>query len=185
MNHPLRLLAAATLASAAGFAPLTSQAADGVLAACIGKATGTMRLADPAGTCRSGETPVSWNVQGPQGPQGPAGPQTFMSAVVLASGTIQVLNKPAGSTFTVTRTAPGNYLVAVSGLGNTCPLPSVSSFSPVLVYLGGGGCGQGTLSIPVVSSNNADTTFTITVTGLQEASSTGLRSQALTRLGGE
>lgn len=44
-----------------------------LLAACIGKATGTMRLADPGGSCRSGETPVTWNIQGPQGAPGPQG----------------------------------------------------------------------------------------------------------------
>lgn len=44
-----------------------------VIFACVSKA-GDVRIVASAAACRKGETPVSWNTQGPQGPQGTQGP---------------------------------------------------------------------------------------------------------------
>ena len=76
---------------------------------------GVRRLIDAGGTCRSGESLVTWNIQGPQGapgaqgvpgvpgapgsngapgPQGPAGTQTLINAVVYGDGSILTAAKP-------------------------------------------------------------------------------------------
>jgi type VI secretion system secreted protein Hcp len=41
--------------------------------ACVG-ADGALRIRDPKETCLSNETPLTWNIVGPQGPQGEPGP---------------------------------------------------------------------------------------------------------------
>ncbi len=69
-----RVLAALPVAAALMAAPSAAPAAD-VLYACIGKTAGLMRLVEAGASCRSGETLVSWNVQGVPGPQGAQGPQ--------------------------------------------------------------------------------------------------------------
>jgi hypothetical protein len=48
---------------------------DGVIDACYLKNGGALRVIDSAASCKSGETSLSWNQQGPTGPQGPAGAQ--------------------------------------------------------------------------------------------------------------
>ena len=74
------LLAAGAAAAAIGGGTLAATAAShddaspSVIKACANKASGRLRLAGPAGTCRHGERLVSWNVQGPTGAPGPAGP---------------------------------------------------------------------------------------------------------------
>lgn len=47
---------------------------DPVVHACV-DAKGAIRLVNGSTTCKSTETGISWNKQGPIGPQGPAGPQ--------------------------------------------------------------------------------------------------------------
>ena len=52
-------------------------AAGGVIYACVNNATGAVRIVNNA-KCSPGETPLQWNIVGPQGPAGPqgiAGPQ--------------------------------------------------------------------------------------------------------------
>jgi hypothetical protein len=48
--------------------------ADGVLRACADK-HGNLRMVDSLDECRRNETPVLWNIRGPQGPTGEIGPQ--------------------------------------------------------------------------------------------------------------
>lgn len=66
-----------------------------------------------AGTgCRSGESRLTWNVQGPQGApgcQGPASPQTMTNAVVNHDGSMAASGVPAGAPLTVTRDAPCSW----------------------------------------------------------------------------
>lgn len=50
-------------------------AADGALYACFPNDGGRVRIVSSLAECRSTETGVSWNVQGPSGPQGEQGPQ--------------------------------------------------------------------------------------------------------------
>jgi hypothetical protein len=76
------LVALAALLTAGGVAYATVPGNDTVFAACMLKATGTIRLIDqtlPSSNlrshCTSLETQISWNQQGPQGIQGPEGIQ--------------------------------------------------------------------------------------------------------------
>lgn len=46
-----------------------------VIHACQRTADGGIRIVSEGTTCRTGETPLSWNVQGPEGPAGPQGEQ--------------------------------------------------------------------------------------------------------------
>jgi type VI secretion system secreted protein Hcp len=87
----LALIAVAILVAAGTYAVASIPDSGGVVTACwyhVQDGTtpfGTLRLIDPslAGTgattdqysCRSTETQVTWNQQGPTGPSGPAGPQ--------------------------------------------------------------------------------------------------------------
>jgi hypothetical protein len=50
-------------------------AAEGeIIYACVNPA-GQVRIVDGPGACRSQETLLQWNVEGPEGPQGPQGPE--------------------------------------------------------------------------------------------------------------
>lgn len=55
---------------------------NGVIHACysnntplLGNGSGAVRIIDSAATCKSNETAITWNQQGPAGSQGPTGPQ--------------------------------------------------------------------------------------------------------------
>ena len=48
---------------------------DGVIHACYTKPTSLLRIADEGAECRSNETALAWNREGPPGPAGPPGPQ--------------------------------------------------------------------------------------------------------------
>ena len=83
-----------------------------VISGCYLKSGGSLRVLDPSATsCKSGETSLAWNVQGPtgltgpqgvQGPQGPIGPQGIQG-VTGATGPAG----PAGPNWNVyTVTAP-------------------------------------------------------------------------------
>lgn len=194
----------ATLAAAGAFlatwaAPAAADS--GVLAACVGKQAGVMRLIDAGGTCRSGESLVTWNIQGPQGapgaqgvpgvpgapgsngapgPQGPAGAQTLINAVILGDGSILTAAKPPGSTLTVVRDSAGSYVVNVTGLGNTCPLPMAMAYgSNAVMAMGGGSCIAGALDINIYTTTKTDSGFVLLVTGLSNpTSAAAVRSRA-------
>ena len=76
VRRPLLLLAALGLVLAAGAAlagQSTPQRAKGVIFACAQKQGGRLRVVAGAGSCRRGEQPLAWNIQGPQGKRGPSG----------------------------------------------------------------------------------------------------------------
>lgn len=107
MHNHLRSAATLALACAGWIAgPAPALAADTTISACVGKATGVMRVTDAGTGCRSGETLLTWNVQGPQGP---AGPQTMINAVVNHDGSLAASGVPAGAPLTVTRDAPCSW----------------------------------------------------------------------------
>ena len=112
-----RLVLAVTVVvalTAAGVAFATIPDSSGVIHGCYTKSGGSLRVIDASVTsCKSGETELDWNVQGPagpkgdtgppgpagptgpagqtgpQGPQGPAGtPATALRAVMTADGTL-------------------------------------------------------------------------------------------------
>ena len=61
------LISAAALATAAGDAPTTIEA-------CRNTRHGLVRIVFSANACKSNETHVSWDVEGPAGPAGPRRP---------------------------------------------------------------------------------------------------------------
>ena len=69
---------ALTLVLLAGGAAVGSNAlaqeGETVIQACRHTVTGRLRAVAAPAACRSSETPISWNQQGPTGPAGPAGP---------------------------------------------------------------------------------------------------------------
>jgi type VI secretion system secreted protein Hcp len=77
LRYALPTLAAAGAGAAVAVAAIP--AADGTIHACINGAStppGAVRIIDDATqTCAAGETPLTWNQQGPPGPAGPTGPQ--------------------------------------------------------------------------------------------------------------
>ena len=76
VRRPLVLVAALALVLAGGAAlagQSTPHRAKGVIFACAQKQGGRLRVVGGAGSCRRGEQPLSWNIQGPQGKRGPSG----------------------------------------------------------------------------------------------------------------
>jgi Lamin Tail Domain/Collagen triple helix repeat (20 copies) len=76
VRRPLLLLAALALVVAAGAALAGHSAprrAKGVIFACAQKQGGRLRVVAGAGSCRRGEQPLAWNIQGPHGKRGPSG----------------------------------------------------------------------------------------------------------------
>jgi hypothetical protein len=70
------IAAGAALLVAAGVAYATIPGPDGVIHGCYARSGGSLRVIDASVTnCKSTETSLDWNVQGPQGPAGPPGSQ--------------------------------------------------------------------------------------------------------------
>ena len=183
MHTHLRSAATLALACAGWIAgPAPALAADTTISACVGKATGVMRVTDAGTGCRSGETLLTWNVQGPQGP---AGPQTMINAVVNHDGSLAAAGVPAGATLTVTRIAPGSFDVLVNGLGTSCPLPMAMAYGTnAVMSMGGGYCNGGVLSINIFNSSGTESGFVLLVTALGPATAgaaTAPRTPAVTR----
>lgn len=61
------------LGAAGGVAYAKVTGSGGTINACYAPGS-YLHLAGPTGSCRAGETALSWNQQGPAGPAGPAGP---------------------------------------------------------------------------------------------------------------
>jgi len=129
----------------------------GVITGCYLKSGGTIRVVDPAATtCKSNETTIEWNVQGPMGaagatgatgatgstgatgPQGPsdayvANEKGSFAAIPIHSGLTTILTLPA--------VPPGNYVIhavaAISGPSTTttteCGL--LGDVSPLSVFV--------------------------------------------------
>jgi hypothetical protein len=67
---PLALVAGVALAAQ----PTGRRPSNAVINACVKKGTGQVRVVRAGAACRRGESPLSWNAQGPAGPRGAAGP---------------------------------------------------------------------------------------------------------------
>jgi hypothetical protein len=67
------ILVATGLAAGLGTMALATGANDTVHYACVIDSSGAMRLVGEGDTCRSNETQISWNAQGPKGDQGDKG----------------------------------------------------------------------------------------------------------------
>jgi hypothetical protein len=149
---------AACAGSAAAFAlvgvtaVVSAQVSTGVISACVSR-TGALALS-PAGGCRTGESSLSWNQQGPAGPTGlagPSGPQGPTGQIGPAGPTgAQGPIGPAGATGGVGPQGPigpagpaGSFTVnyrMVQGTGGS----AVRAFcQPGEKLLGGGGFASG------------------------------------------
>jgi hypothetical protein len=101
--------ALAALAASVGVATATIPGSDGAISGCYNKTDGTLRVIDPAGQhCKATESPLTWNLSGPQGlpgPQGPQGPQGAPGpqgaqgslATEIRSQAVDVVNNSASS----------------------------------------------------------------------------------------
>lgn len=70
----LVLAGLALFAVGGGAALATIPGSGGVISGCYANKGGNLRVIDaPAASCKSTESPLSWNETGPQGPQGPQG----------------------------------------------------------------------------------------------------------------
>jgi hypothetical protein len=208
---PMAAACLALLALGPGLQPAAAQSS-GVLQACADAAGNLRLLTLSARACRANEIPVSWNIQGPQGlpglpgppgqrgpegpmgpagpvgPRGPAGPQTVLNASIRSDGSVQVASVPPGATLTVNRTQVGVYDIAITGLGNGCPLiTAIAVNTPTFLWLDSGTCTGGTLNIPIRSGNGLDVNFLITAVALgpanPSAANAAPRSSAVTIVG--
>jgi hypothetical protein len=82
------LLTALALAVVAGVAYAGGgSSATAAIRACRNKTTGLLRVVNAGANCRTGETLLSWNVEGPTGPSGPAGPKGESGVAGAQGGT--------------------------------------------------------------------------------------------------
>ncbi|MGZ4358668.1 MAG: hypothetical protein ACXVZW_02680, partial [Gaiellaceae bacterium] len=136
----LVLLAAALLFLAAGAAYSASRGENGVIHACMLKATGTIRLIDPSlgsksllGHCTVLETGIGWSKEGPAGAPGPQGPAGSPGAKgdAGAPGSAGPRGEKGDRGATGTPGADGISVTSVSvPVGDpTCPLGGTSFFA--------------------------------------------------------
>jgi hypothetical protein len=141
----LALLLVLALGAGGGYALAAGQTK--TITVCADKTTGVLHL-KTHGRCKSSQTRVTWDQQGPQGiqgasgPQGVAGPQGLqgpagaqgaaavsVSAEVAGNGAVT-----AGKGFAVQRTSPGTYQVTVTdptcALETNVPLVGVADSNP-------------------------------------------------------
>lgn len=108
-------------ASGGGLAWASIPDESGVLHGCLAT-NGLVRIIDTATqSCRSGETPISWNQQGPTGPQGPAG-QTGPAGPAGApgAGSIVVTGGAAGPI-----SQPSGHVIPLGGNNDAYPILTV------------------------------------------------------------
>ncbi|HEY7276009.1 MAG TPA: hypothetical protein VH594_08590 [Trebonia sp.] len=126
---------------------------------------------------------------GPQGPkgdtgatgvagaQGPAGPELVATGGLNGDGTyFGGPDVSPGTSVTITHTGPGQYSLSGSGFGGGCPLPSLTllGVAPgVEVQYGGGGCGGGSVSTTVFTTDGQDHAWSFTIVGVAAPSGAG------------
>ncbi len=147
-----------------------------------------------AGTaCNKNQTPLTWNVAGPQGLVGPPGPSTAFTTDNFSGGfgAEVVSTDPSNPTEIAALNLPaGDYVLnAVIGLYASVPLGTLAPFSPVQCSLHNGAAIVGTdfralvggasasfASLPVVATITLSAAGTVTV-----ACVAGAGLQVLTR----
>jgi hypothetical protein len=107
--------------------------ANGVIHACYTKSTGGLHIIDDSvTTCKSGETSLTWSVQGPQGPEGatgatgPAGPAGAAGPAGPTGATGPA--GPAGPTGAMGPAGPAGATGATGPAGPTGPPGPVQMF---------------------------------------------------------
>lgn len=113
-----------------------AQAGPATIRACAGGG-GTLRLVGPSETCKSNETLVVWNVEGPQGPTGPAGPTGATGPEGPAGRDGRDAQAPGPPAPTV------SLRLTIHGLNSDNPVPifafSLGATQTGSVEIGGGG----------------------------------------------
>jgi hypothetical protein len=103
--------------------------------ACRNSANGQLRQVETPADCKNNETPVTWNIVGPQGPAGPTG-ATGAAGSTGATGQQGSPGTPGISGYEIVRSSMGGFGTLVAAFQSAsqtaaCPSPKV-----VL----GGGC---------------------------------------------
>ena len=118
---------------------------NGVIHACFTKSTGTIRVIDNSVTnCKSGETSLAWNVQGPPGPQGPQGSVGPQGAQGVAGPTGST--GPGGPTGLAGPTGPAGPAGAAGPTGPSGPTGSAGPAGTSDAFFAVGGCCPGIYS---------------------------------------
>ena len=108
---------------------------------------------------------------GPAGPQGPPGPSFVATGLVNPDGTL-LAGSTSGPVPTITRTGPGAYTFAISGLGTGCTLPQLTGYGTATsIFFGGGSCGGGSISTGVFTGDGNDQFWAYMVVGVGAGSS--------------
>jgi hypothetical protein len=107
--------------------------ADDVIHGCVGKFTGILRVVSSTSKCLPIESPISWNIQGPQGLQGVQGLPGVANGITAAAyayvnsnGTFVPAIPPSEAVLRVdyASSSPGNYFLVLD------PAVFPSSFQP-------------------------------------------------------
>ena len=151
----------AAFVAALALAPISADAQQ--IFACVNTSTGTLHIVAQNVSCKSNETPLTWNVVGPQGPIGPAGP-TGATGPAGPAGPAG----PTGATGPAGPIGPSDVFFgqgAISDLTNgglvvSINVPAgnyfISAVVPVTSSLGGGFTGSCALSTAPVTPGNAN-----------------------------
>jgi hypothetical protein len=77
LRNPIATFGLGLLGAGALFAGGVAYGAgsDTEIDACVQKGNGTLYLANANGSCKPGDSPIAWGMQGPPGAMGPSGPQ--------------------------------------------------------------------------------------------------------------
>ena len=156
IRHNVVAYLALVLALGAGGGYAMAASNNKTITVCADKNTGVLHL-KTRGRCKSSQTRVSWNQQGPQGVQGAPGPQGSQGAQgVQGVQGVQGTHGPAGVSvwadvadngsviaghgIAVQRVQAGTYQVTITdptcGVGSNAPVVSVSDFPPGMVQGG-------------------------------------------------
>jgi hypothetical protein len=123
---PLVLVAGVALAAQ----PNGLRPSNAVIKACVKKKTGQVRVVGSGGACRRGESPLSWNAQGPAGVRGAAG----VTGPAGHAGPLGPFG-PKGETGARGATGPAGAAGPQGPAGPT--LPSLESLNGVGCHLAG------------------------------------------------
>jgi type VI secretion system secreted protein Hcp len=163
----LALLAAAVLGTAAAAIAWAAAGDSAVVHACVAKGSELVRIPGAGGGCRSNETGLDWNTQGPIGPEGPQGPAGPGGSAVPEPNTRDVafMQVDGGTIGTIEgeATEKGHEKwITVSGYDGDATAPTSTG--------SGGGAGAGKVQFkPIVITKPIDTStpklFEALVTG--------------------
>jgi len=124
--------------------------------ACVTKTTGALRVVATAGSCKNGESPLSWNIQGPIGPQGLQG-QKGDKGDTGPAGSAFPTSCPADSVLVGT-TCVDTYEASVWEIppGNTALIEAVKNGTATLADLQAGGFQRGATGDDYTCNNNGN-----------------------------